>query len=584
MAATGNYSPRNSSCSGDPPAAVNSPQSKTHGLVSPWKQVVRAGEAEPIVSSSASNAVGAPPSPSASLVARGQINNSSPDRSPSKAAAAAADSSTSSFHSPDNSTADTQLENSDNGTGSSNAAKKPAWNKPSNGAVEAGPVMGALSWPALSESTKASLKSSSSDSLKALSDGSVHASQGAGVPTSTSPKPVITNNPNPSSTPNHATPLPTRPKSMKRGGGSSSGNATANGGYSQPSPPLVETTQNSGGKSGPAVPESFSSSRDPIHKESGQRGGSFGSQSNSGNDQPHQPRISFRRGNGSPHPRGDGSHRHNYGGRRDQELGNHEWNSHNRNFNGRDAHMQPPRVFPRGPGFMRHPPPPPPPPHNAASFIPPPLHVRPFGNHMIYPSGPDMASPVMYVQGLPPDLRGVPMVTPMQPATMFYALQDPQLLTKIMNQIDYYFSNENLIKDTFLRQNMDDQGWVPIKLIAGFKKVMLLTDNIQLILDALRSSNVVEVQGDKVRKRELWSRWIMPPSAQFATVSSPQPLGRSNYDMLAVNMQNVSLDEKASELNHPEASLSGRSSSGDLNVATVQAGSEHAILARSLSK
>ncbi|CAI8591808.1 unnamed protein product [Vicia faba] len=51
---------------------------------------------------------------------------------------------------------------------------------------------------------------------------------------------------------------------------------------------------------------------------------------------------------------------------------------------------------------------------------------------------------------------------------------------------------------------MDDQGWVPIKLIAGFKKVLLLTDNIQLIMDAVRTSPVVEVQGDKIRR----NNWI----------------------------------------------------------------------------
>ncbi|KAM7265887.1 hypothetical protein ACFE04_003570 [Oxalis oulophora] len=41
---------------------------------------------------------------------------------------------------------------------------------------------------------------------------------------------------------------------------------------------------------------------------------------------------------------------------------------------------------------------------------------------------------------------------------------------------------------------MDDQGSVSIKLIAGFKKVLLLTNNIHLIPDALRTSIVVEVQ------------------------------------------------------------------------------------------
>lgn len=56
--------------------------------------------------------------------------------------------------------------------------KRPVWNVPSNGANEVGPVMGAVSWPALSEAAttaKASPKSLSSDSLKSLSDGSTSA-------------------------------------------------------------------------------------------------------------------------------------------------------------------------------------------------------------------------------------------------------------------------------------------------------------------------------------------------------------------------------------------------------------------------
>ncbi|KAA8547540.1 hypothetical protein F0562_003969 [Nyssa sinensis] len=70
-------------------------------------------------------------------------------------------------------------------------------------------------------------------------------------------------------------------------------------------------------------------------------------------------------------------------------------------------------------------------------------------------------------------------------------------------------------------------------------QVAQLTDNIQLILDAVRISAVVEVQGDKMRRRNDWKRWIMP-LVQAPTVSSPQSLGRSNYDMLTANMQSVS--------------------------------------------
>ncbi|XP_052876683.1 la-related protein 1C-like [Gossypium arboreum] len=107
---------------------------------------------------------------------------------------------------------------------------------------------------------------------------------------------------------------------------------------------------------------------------------------------------------------------------------------------------------------------------------------------------------------------------------------------------------------------MDDQGWVPIKLIAGFKKVSLLTDNIQLITDALQSSTVVEVQGDQVRKRIDWMRWIMPPSVHFPT--------KSGQDTLAARVQNISLDQRAanqSGASNPEDSDAGRPSYGDFS-------------------
>ncbi|CAL5324239.1 unnamed protein product [Camellia sinensis] len=576
MAAAANHSPRNSGSSGAgadvSSAALNSPHSKrgaaARGVSSPWSQVVRGADSESIVSSSAPPASAAPPpavspsSPSASATSQGLINNTSPESSPSKAAAAAAafSSSSSSLSSPDDQSVEAQSESTDCGTGSSNAAKKPAWNKPSNGVVEVGPVMGAVSWPALSESTRASPKLSSSDSFKALPDAPVSVSQGIGIASSSTPKQVVTNNTNPSLTPNHVT--PTRQKSMKRGGGSSSGNVTANGGFPQP-PPLgsvVEMPSNNSGKSGSAVPES--SPRD----QSGQRGG-FGSQPNSGNDHPQQ-RNSFRRGNGGNHPRGDGSYHHNYGGRRDQDRGNHEWNSH-RSFNGRDLHMQPQRGVSRG--FIRSAP------HSPTPFIPPPpMPGRPFGNPMVYPEVP---SPMIYVPTPPP------IVAAMSSHAMFFPplhAPDPQLPSKIVMQIEYYFSNENLIKDTFLRQNMDDQGWVPINLIAGFKKVMILTDNTQFILDAVRASSLVEVKDDKVRRRNDWYRWIMPSSVQFAPVSSPQSIGRSSHDMLAANIQSMSFEEMTNRQGQSEAFLS-RSSSGDLNI-QPQAGSERAILARTSSK
>ena len=140
---------------------------------------------------------------------------------------------------------------------------------------------------------------------------------------------------------------------MKR----SSANTTSNGGAPQ-----------SPGSQGAAGEGHSNNSSSGDH---GQRN----SQSRSFNDHPQQQRNSFRNRNGGPHSRGDGSHHHSYGGRRnDQDRSNQDWNAH-RNFNRDGGHVQPsPGVSPR---LMRPPPPPPPLPAAAATFVAPPP-VRPF--------------------------------------------------------------------------------------------------------------------------------------------------------------------------------------------------------------
>ncbi|GMH24550.1 hypothetical protein Nepgr_026393 [Nepenthes gracilis] len=514
MAATANpnpqtttLSPRSSGFASDVQGTRRSPSGGRTS--SPWTQIVRGGESEV----SNTGQTGTPTSPPAAVSAVQE------DSVANKGVA-----------SPENLSVESQPESSVNGNG--NGAKKPVWNKqPSNRNLDSSPVMDSVSWPALSDSTKPSSKLSPSESFKIPSDASVYLSQVTGN-TSPSPSPSpsqssssqkhVTGHANPNPTPNHG--RPNRQKSTRRDGG---GTGLANGGFSHQSSPHAsggELTHNNSSM----IPGSGGgldvSARDQTHhstnRETGQR--------NSG-DHPQQ-RNSYRRGNSGQHSRGDGSHQ-NYGGsRRDQDRGNHDWN-HQRNFNGRDgkdAPMQ--QLRPSQRSFIRQPPPPPPPPGSVPFF--PAAALLPFGHvgmsefQQVYFIGP----------------QSIPFV-PTPP--MFIPPPDPLLHAKIVNQIDYYFSNENLIRDTYLRKNMDEQGWVPISLIAGFKKVMQLTDNIQLISDAVRSSTVVEIQGDKIRKRDNWRRWIMPPSVQFPTASgfqSPQPPG---HDVLAARIQTIALDENA---------------------------------------
>ncbi|CAI9763523.1 unnamed protein product [Fraxinus pennsylvanica] len=501
MATATNPIPSSSSAHHSP----RSPNSRWAGSSS-WTQIVRDCDSDYIISSSSStaavavNGISLHSSSLSSVVAReANVNSSSSDSSPSGAAstlAVVAGSMTCPTVEGGAAAcaAETPPESTENGGGSrsgSNATKKPAWNKPSNGATaEISSVMGAVSWPALSESARApTKKSSSSDSLKALSDGTVSL-QGTGVGFSSSHQQDTSSNTNPNLTPHNVG--PTRQRSMKHvGGGMSSSDGSANEYVSQSLPPegaTVELVSNNLGKSGGSAGES--SARDNTNREGGQSGGSHG-----GNVL-QQQRNSFRRGSGGPHPRGDVSHFHGRGGRRDRERGNQDWDTH-RSFGSREGNMPQQRVASRP--FLRGPVP-------STPYIPPPLAVRPpFGTPMVYT---EVRSPVFYVTGPQSDSLRMPMV-PIRP--MFFPFTDPHLSNKIMYQIDYYFSNENLVKDTFLRQNMDEEGWVPIQLIAGFKKVMELTDNIQLILEAVQASNIVEVKVDKVRRKYDWMKWIMPP-------------------------------------------------------------------------
>ncbi|WOL10855.1 la-related protein 1B isoform X1 [Canna indica] len=178
-----------------------------------------------------------------------------------------------------------------------------------------------------------------------------------------------------------------------------------------------------------------------------------------------------------------------------------------------------------------------------------------------------MPSPILYVAPQPSPV-GMPFVPhPAAPLPMFVPAIDPKRAS-LLNQIDYYFSNENLCRDVYLRQNMDEQGWVPISLIAGFNRVVQLTNSIEFVLETVRLSNVVEVQGDKIRKHNDWVNWLLPRTNNATSSSSPTP---PNPENLAASLESVGLGGAADQnrLNStgvasPGEALLSKSASGKL--------------------
>ena len=45
----------------------------------------------------------------------------------------------------------------------------------------------------------------------------------------------------------------------------------------------------------------------------------------------------------------------------------------------------------------------------------------------------------------------------------------------LRQQVEFYFSVDNLARDIFLRSHMDVEGWVPLQVVADFKRVRSMT-------------------------------------------------------------------------------------------------------------
>jgi la-related protein 1 len=102
------------------------------------------------------------------------------------------------------------------------------------------------------------------------------------------------------------------------------------------------------------------------------------------------------------------------------------------------------------------------------------------------------------------DYDNFPIYPPVGPIDLF---------RPIIAQIEYYFSPDNLCKDTYLRALMNSNGWVPLNLLASFYRVSRLTNgDYNLFVEACKWAPSVEVVGDKIRLRQNWANWVFPYS------------------------------------------------------------------------
>ncbi|KAF8701032.1 hypothetical protein HU200_033927 [Digitaria exilis] len=453
------------------------------------------------------------------------------------------------------------------------AARKTAWNVPAQPPAAAAAAAGATpgggggiiggdaSWPALAESARACPKSASSDSLKSLSDGSGPSQQEDSTASSVAPHhplveviPIPTGS-NPTSTP---PPNAAAAASSQRNGsatqlnpvwrGGSNGGNNGGGSHGNGSNGGRRAANSSGGDGSSGSGGDGNWNGGSLGTGSGCNSSNGNGSSNLGDNAPGggagvNGNESTRNAPGNSHwnnnmrgvgvsssngtASGDGNNRNNAGssnhwnnspqnssgssngvggrggylGRRDHERGG---NFSPRNFPRvpvmpyQQQQQQAPGVYQPGP-FHR-----PPPPHAAHFMVPQHFYVPPF---------PYSADVQPYPVYFPPveQFQNMHLVRPtVQPA--WVPPQDqPNLQDDIRNQIEFYFSTNNLCHDTFLRRQMNDQGWVPIELIMGFNRMRTFTGMVDTnyILDAIRGSEILEVQGNNIRRRNDWMEWLL---------------------------------------------------------------------------
>ncbi|CAH8480870.1 unnamed protein product [Heterobilharzia americana] len=76
-------------------------------------------------------------------------------------------------------------------------------------------------------------------------------------------------------------------------------------------------------------------------------------------------------------------------------------------------------------------------------------------------------------------------------------------LSRIRNQIEYYFGDRNFTRDRYLQEKMTDDGYVPLKVIIEFPRMKQLEASANTIIQACCNSSVVEIDASRglIRRR-----------------------------------------------------------------------------------
>ncbi|PQQ03392.1 la-related protein 6B [Prunus yedoensis var. nudiflora] len=138
--------------------------------------------------------------------------------------------------------------------------------------------------------------------------------------------------------------------------------------------------------------------------------------------------------------------------------------------------------------------------------------------------------------------------------------------SKILNQVEYYFSDLNLATTDHLMRfiNKDPEGFVPISVVASFKKIKALVNSQSQLATVLRNSSklVVHEDGKKVRRQHPLTQSDMEELQSRIVVAENLPEDHCHQNLMKVFSAAGSV--KTIRTCQPQTSNSGASPAPDL--------------------
>jgi len=120
-------------------------------------------------------------------------------------------------------------------------------------------------------------------------------------------------------------------------------------------------------------------------------------------------------------------------------------------------------------------------------------------------------------------------------------------------QIEYYFSTENLCRDTFLKQHFDIDGFVPLAFVCQFQMVAATMADYSLIVELIQNSEFLEydINNETIRLRNGWKSWLFPNAD--GSFGVPKWIKTSNGDVDIVEQPEQQNEKEKIEMKDEDA-------------------------------